>query len=75
MSLKTDGYGDGRKEGRMKNSFMGPENGDHLPSGITVDGIIYALEGQPPAARSHGWGNVSWAYPPFGYRAGSLAGR
>ena len=59
--LKKDKYGDGRKEGRMVNgTFMGHENGDHLPSGISVDGVVYPLAGQPPVARSHGWGYMGW---------------
>jgi len=54
----------------MKNgTFFGPENGDHAPSGIIVDGAACALQGQPPTAVSHGWGDMSWARSPYGYHA------
>ena len=40
-------------------------------SGIKIDGVEYPLDGQPPVAVSHGWGNLSWWYQnrryfPFG---------
>jgi hypothetical protein len=44
----------------VRETFICPENGDHIPSGIVVDGAVYPLEGQPPVARSHGWGDLSW---------------
>jgi hypothetical protein len=33
-----------------------------IPSGVLIDGAIYALQGQPPVAVSHGWGNLSFLY-------------
>jgi hypothetical protein len=37
----------------------------HSPFGITVDGVQTPLEGEPPVAKSHGWGNLSWGH--YGY--------
>jgi hypothetical protein len=34
--------------------------GDYTPSGVLIDGAVYSLAGQPPAAKSKGWGNMSW---------------
>jgi hypothetical protein len=63
--LKHHGYGDGRTTGRMSNQggdFMWRENGDHLTSGISDNGgNVSQLEGQPPTATTHGWGDLSWA--------------
>ena len=62
--LKHHGYGDGRTEGRMRDTFMGPEEhpagGKPTPSGIVVDGVTHQLQGQPPVAVSHGWGDLSF---------------
>jgi hypothetical protein len=30
------------------------------PLGVVIDGVVYALDGQPPMAVSHGWGDLSW---------------
>jgi hypothetical protein len=30
------------------------------PLGVVIDGVVYPLEGQPPVAVSHGWGDLSW---------------
>ena len=46
--------------GGVRERFMTPENAEHIPSGIVVDGAVYPLEGQPPVATTHGWGNLSW---------------
>ena len=37
-----------------------PEVDDYMPSGALIDGAIYSLAGQPPMAKSHGWGNLAW---------------
>jgi hypothetical protein len=56
--------GDGRKAGTMRDAFTGPESpiggGKPTPSGVVIGGAAYQLPGQPPVARSHGWGNMSW---------------
>jgi hypothetical protein len=56
--------GGGRKAGRMTDTYIGPEStvagGTRTPSGIIIDGAVYQLAGQPPVARSHGWGNLSF---------------
>jgi hypothetical protein len=46
--------------GRMHNSFIGHEAQQGEPSGIVIDGAVYPLEGQPPIAVSHGWGDLTW---------------
>ena len=38
-----------------------PQPGYFTASGIVIDGTHYALAGQPPIARSKGWGNMAWA--------------
>jgi hypothetical protein len=30
------------------------------PAGVVIDGAVYALEGEPPAATSKGWGDLGW---------------
>jgi hypothetical protein len=37
----------------------------HSPTGIDVDGVTTRLEGEPPVAKSRGWGNLNWAH--YGY--------
>jgi hypothetical protein len=39
-----------------------PSPDDYLPSGIAIDGAVYSLAGQPPAAKSRGWGNMGWIF-------------
>ena len=64
--LTKDKYSDGRKEGRMPNGdFLYPENGDHLPSGVMIDGAAYTLADQPSTAKSHGWGYIGWMLRPW----------
>lgn len=49
-----------------------PANADYLMNGgrthsgqaFTVDGYAVPLEGEPPIATSHGWGNLGWMYAP-----------
>jgi len=41
-----------------------------VTSGVVIDGGVYPLAGQPPPAQSHGWGDLSWLYSPYGYRRG-----
>jgi hypothetical protein len=36
------------------------EPDDYVPSGALIDGAVYPLAGQPPAAKSHGWGYMGW---------------
>jgi hypothetical protein len=33
-----------------------------VPEGIVIDGAVYALDGQPPVARTDGWGSLSWLW-------------
>lgn len=40
--------------------LLGPENGDGRTAGITIDGVVYPLDGQPPVVVSRGWGDMSW---------------
>lgn len=35
-----------------------------VSSGVVIDGAVYQLDGQPPLAVSHGWGNLSFMYWP-----------
>lgn len=59
--LKSTGYGDGRTTGAMPNGdYMSRENGDHSPSGISIQGVHYGLAGQPPIATTKGWGNLGF---------------
>jgi hypothetical protein len=32
------------------------------PAGVVIDGVTNSLEGEPPRAVSHGWGDMSWWY-------------
>jgi hypothetical protein len=35
--------------------------GDHVAgngAGVLIDGVIYPLQGEPPVAKTHGWGRV-----------------
>lgn len=41
-------------------ALLGRENGDGQPSGVTIDGVVYPLDGQPPVAASRGWGDMNW---------------
>lgn len=42
-------------------TFSGPVNPEpSVTSGVVIDGAVYQLEGQPPIAVSHGWGNLSF---------------
>jgi hypothetical protein len=55
--------GDGRTAGAMKDSFIGHEaGGKRTPSGVIVGGATFQLEGQPPVATTHGWGNLSFLF-------------
>lgn len=36
----------------------------HSGQAFTVDGYPAPLEGEPPIATSHGWGNLGWLYAP-----------
>jgi hypothetical protein len=33
-------------------------------AGVVIDGAIYPLQGEPPRAVSHGWGDLRWLYQP-----------
>lgn len=33
-------------------------------AGVVIDGVPYPLQGEPPTARSRGWGDMSWWYRP-----------
>jgi len=62
-ALKSSGYGGGgRDDGAMAGDFMWPERNGRTPSGIMIDGVMYQLAGQPPAAVSHGWGDTAWRF-------------
>jgi len=37
-----------------------PEPQLHAANGITIDGVQYALQGQPKIATTKGWGNLSF---------------
>jgi hypothetical protein len=55
-------------------AFMGPETGpSRAPAGIVIDGAVYPLDGQPPVAASHGWGDMGWLWSPF-YRLRGMSG-
>lgn len=59
MSSLTSGpFADGRASG--DGEFMGAEHNGKLASGIIVDGVGYALAGQPPIAQQHSWGDMGW---------------
>jgi hypothetical protein len=36
----------------------------HSGQAFTVDGYPAPLQGEPPIATSHGWGNLGWLYAP-----------
>jgi hypothetical protein len=39
-----------------------PMGNPGCPSGIIIDGVHYALGGQPPKAQTKRWGNLSFMY-------------
>jgi hypothetical protein len=41
---------------------LSPDPDDYTPSGVLIDGAIYSLAGQPPAAKSRGWGYMGWLF-------------
>ena len=44
-------------------TFSTPVNPEpSVPSGVVIDGAVYPLEGQPPIAVSHGWGDLSFLF-------------
>lgn len=45
--------------GKMRNTFIGPDRSG-TSGGLVIDGAVYALEGEPPVAASHGWGDLAW---------------
>ena len=57
-------YRSKRRTGAMPNGdFTEPEpvwHSDGLPSGHWCDGAVYELDGQPPVAKTKGWGDLSW---------------
>lgn len=34
------------------------------PMGEVIDGVVYPLDGQPPPAVPHSWGDLGWLYGP-----------
>jgi hypothetical protein len=34
--------------------------------GVVIDGVVYPLQGEPPIAVSHGWGDLTWLHRPRG---------
>ena len=36
----------------------------HSRAGLDVDGYIAPLQGEPPPAQTHGWGDLSWLTAP-----------
>lgn len=38
----------------------------HNPQGLDVDGYVAPLDGEPPIAKSKGWGNLTFLYRPSG---------
>jgi hypothetical protein len=45
---------------RPVDTHMGSEPYDGERDGITTDGVHHGLDGQPPVAKSRGWGDLSW---------------
>ena len=35
-------------------------------AGIVIDGVVTPLQGEPPIAVTHGWGDLTWLYRPRG---------
>lgn len=75
MSALTDGpFGPGNRPPAMPDGdFLDREPSDGAVSGIMAGDVFFGLEGQPPASRSHGWGDMSWMGSPF-YQGGRLTG-
>jgi hypothetical protein len=47
----------------MNIAYAPPAGGDgDCPDGIMIQGIHFALGGQPPRAQTKGWGNLSFLY-------------
>jgi hypothetical protein len=66
--------GDGRTTGAMRDTFIATELGPgRAPSGLRLDGAVYGLDGQPPAARGGQWGFMGWIYSAF-YQTPRLRG-
>lgn len=63
MSGLTNRVTGGGRKAAMVETFIGHENGDGMPNGISLpDGTSYELQGQPPVAATHGWGNLSFLW-------------
>jgi hypothetical protein len=35
-------------------------------AGVVIDGVVTPLQGEPPVAVTHGWGDLTWLYRPRG---------
>ncbi len=51
------------RKGPKRGAMIGPEQGVPTSSGIVIDSVAYPLEGQPPVARTRGWGIVPGSKP------------
>ncbi len=46
----------------MNNGWYKIGLSDGIPSGVIIDDAVYPLGGQPPVAKTKGWGNLSFMY-------------
>lgn len=49
-------------KGGVQQVTMGGRVRSHSPFGLDVDGVQTPLEGEPPVAKSRGWGNLFWGH-------------
>ena len=57
LTKKINGaFGNGKEDFSRINGVIGGRGGPK--AGIVIDGVIYPLEGEPPVATTHGWGQV-----------------
>ncbi len=65
LSGASKGTGGAARPDGTWRTFQGMLTGQRAPvatMGIVVDGAVYPLDGQPPAAVTHGWGNLAFMF-------------
>jgi hypothetical protein len=65
-------YSDRAPTGPVGDTFLGREDSPGTATGVLLDGGVYPLDGQPPTARTNGWGDLSWRLSPFYNRTGGV---
>jgi hypothetical protein len=56
LTLNRNGFGNALNEPQLRRLFGDHRSGPN--AGVVIDGTIYPVQGQPPRAETHGWGQV-----------------